>query len=286
MRKGRRVFQGRRRVRIRTIVFYAVLGVFAVIWLLPVIFVIFTALKNPAQLATSGGMFSFPHPLDWQNLADAWSIGNIGLYMRNSVVITTIKVPAGIVVESLAAFAFARMRFRFSTPVFIFILVGMVLPVQAALIPLNSLLTQFNLLNNFASLIVIYIGFGVPFGVLVLRGYFRTIPLELDEAALMDGCSYLGLYWRIIMPLAMPAIAALIIFDSLFTWNEFLLAQLFLTDGAMRTVSAGLLAFTSQYTTNYTLLNAGIVLTMLPVIGVYLVFQRYFVSGLAGAIKG
>jgi len=286
MRKGRRVFQGRRRVRIRTIVFYAVLGVFAVIWLLPVIFVIFTALKNPAQLATSGGMFSFPHPLDWQNLADAWSIGNIGLYMRNSVVITTIKVPAGIVVESLAAFAFARMRFRFSTPVFIFILVGMVLPVQAALIPLNSLLTQFNLLNNFASLIVIYIGFGVPFGVLVLRGYFRTIPLELDEAALMDGCSYLGLYWRIIMPLAIPAIAALIIFDSLFTWNEFLLAQLFLTDGAMRTVSAGLLAFTSQYTTNYTLLNAGIVLTMLPVIGVYLVFQRYFVSGLAGAIKG
>ncbi|HVA89687.1 MAG TPA: carbohydrate ABC transporter permease [Chloroflexota bacterium] len=280
------MFQGRRRVRIRTIVFYAVLGVFAVIWLLPVIFVIFTALKNPAQLATSGGMFSFPHPLDWQNLADAWSIGNIGLYMRNSVVITTIKVPAGIVVESLAAFAFARMRFRFSTPVFIFILVGMVLPVQAALIPLNSLLTQFNLLNNFASLIVIYIGFGVPFGVLVLRGYFRTIPLELDEAALMDGCSYLGLYWRIIMPLAIPAIAALIIFDSLFTWNEFLLAQLFLTDGAMRTVSAGLLAFTSQYTTNYTLLNAGIVLTMLPVIGVYLVFQRYFVSGLAGAIKG
>lgn len=88
------------------------------------------------------------------------------------------------------------------------------------------------------------------------------------------------------MPLSGPAIAALVIFDSLFTWNEFLLAQIFLTDGSMRTVSAGLLAFTSQYTTNYTLLNAGIVLTVLPVIVIYLLCQRYFVSGLAGAIKG
>lgn len=277
---------GMRRSRLRMSVFYVALSLFAAVWLVPIMLVIFTALKTPEQLGTTNGLFSVPQPFDWGNLSAAWSIGNIGQYMKNSVIVTAIKVPAGIVVESLGAFALARMTFRFSTPVFIFILIGMVLPVQAALIPLNSLLTQFNLLNNYASLIVIYIGFGVPFGVLVLRGFFRTIPRELDEAALMDGCSYLGLYWRVIMPLSMPAIAALVIFDSLFTWNEFLLAQLFLTDGSMRTVSAGLLAFTSQYTTNYTLLNAGIVLTILPVIAVYLVFQRYFVSGLAGAIKG
>ncbi len=277
---------GMRRSRLRMGAFYAALSLGAAVWLIPVLLVVFTALKRPEQLGTANGLFSVPHPFDWDNLSAAWSIGNIGQYMKNSVIITAIKVPAGILVESLGAFALARMTFRFSTPVFIFILIGMVLPVQAALIPLNSLLTQFNLLNNYASLIVIYIGFGVPFGVLVLRGFFRTIPRELDEAALMDGCSYFGLYWRVIMPLSMPAIAALVIFDSLFTWNEFLLAQLFLTDGSMRTVSAGLLAFTSQYTTNYTLLNAGIVLTILPVIAVYLVFQRYFVSGLAGAIKG
>lgn len=275
-----------RRSRLRMGVFYAALSLFAVVWLIPVMLVVFTALKTPEQLGTTNGLFSVPRPFDWGNLSAAWTIGNIGEYMKNSVIVTVVKVPAGILVESLGAFALARMSFRFSTPVFIFILIGMVLPVQAALIPLNSLLTQFNLLNNYASLIVIYIGFGVPFGVLVLRGFFRTIPRELDEAALMDGCSYFGLYWRVIMPLSMPAIAALVIFDSLFTWNEFLLAQLFLTDGSMRTVSAGLLAFTSQYTTNYTLLNAGIVLTILPVIAVYLVFQRYFVSGLAGAIKG
>lgn len=277
---------GLQRSRLWMGAFYAALSLCAAVWLIPVMLVIFTALKRPEQLGTTNGLFSVPQPFDWGNLSAAWTIGNIGQYMKNSVIVTAIKVPAGILVESLGAFALARMTFRFSTPVFIFILIGMVLPVQAALIPLNSLLTQFNLLNNYASLIVIYIGFGVPFGVLVLRGFFRTIPRELDEAALMDGCSYLGLYWRIIMPLSMPAIAALVIFDSLFTWNEFLLAQLFLTDGSMRTVSAGLLAFTSQYTTNYTLLNAGIVLTILPVIVVYLVFQRYFVSGLAGAIKG
>lgn len=277
---------GMRRSRTRMSLFYLALCLFSVIWLIPVMLVIFTALKTPEQLGEVNGLFSIPRPFDWGNLSAAWTIGNIGQYMKNSVIITVVKVPAGILVESLGAFALAHMTFRFSTAVFIFILIGMVLPVQAALIPLNSLLTQFNLLNNYASLIVIYIGFGVPFGVLVLRGFFRTIPRELDEAALMDGCSYLGLYWRIIMPLSMPAIAALIIFDSLFTWNEFLLAQLFLTDGSMRTVSAGLLAFTSQYTTNYTLLNAGIVLTILPVIAVYLIFQRYFVSGLAGAIKG
>lgn len=277
---------GRVRSPLVRAILYLLLTLFAAAWLLPVIFVVFTALKAPQQLATTNGLFAFPNPIDWSNISDAWSIGNIGQYMRNSVIVTAIKVPAGILVASLAAFALSRMRFRLSNPVFFFFLIGMVLPVQAALIPLNALLTQYSLLNNYAALIAIYIGFGVPFGVLILRGFFRTIPVELDEAALIDGCSYFTLYWRVIMPLSKAAIAALIIFDSLATWNEFLLAQIFLTDGSMRTVSAGLLAFTSQYTTNYTLLNAGIVLTVLPVIVIYLLCQRYFVSGLAGALKG
>ena len=132
-----------------------------------------------------------------------------------------------------------------------------------------------------------YIAFGVPYQVFILRGFFRSLPHELDEAAQMDGASHFVIYWRIILPLATPALAALFILDFVATWNEFPIALVILQRQEAWTVPLSLQAFQGQFGNNYTEMNAAIVMAILPVIIVYLIFQRYFVSGLvAGAVKG
>jgi raffinose/stachyose/melibiose transport system permease protein len=263
-----------------------VLSVVTLVWLAPLIVVLFGALKSEADLFEPNGLVTPPTDPQFSNFADAWNEGNLARYMLNSTIITAIKVPLGVAVVCLGAYALSRLRWRFATPVFIVFLVGMVLPVQAALIPLQSLLSDLGLLNDYAALITIYIGFGVPFGMLIMRGYFLTIPRALDEAAMIDGAGAFQRFRHVVLPLAWPAIATLVIFDSLFTWNEFILAQLFITDDALRPTQAGLLAFSSQYQQQFGLLNAGILISIAPVLLVYLIFQRRFVSGLAGAVRG
>lgn len=257
----------------------------ALLWLVPLIIIFFSALKTDAQIYLPGGIVLPPFDPQWHNFVDAWNEGGLGQYMINSTIITAIKVPIDVLAVSLGAYALTRLNWRWATPVFLFFLIGMIIPVQSALIPLHTILVNLGLINSWGALIAIYLGFGMPFGILIMRGYFKTIPRTLDEAAMIDGAGRFRIYWQIILPLAWPAIATLIIFDSLFTWNEFILAQLFITDDALRPAQAGLLAFTGQYSTQFTLLNAGILISIAPVLIVYVIFQRKFLSGLAGAIK-
>lgn len=265
--------------------FYFLMVILVALWIIPVVFSVFTALKSPQELATRG-VFSVPTSIDWNNFVQAWTVGDMSVYMKNSLIVTIVKVPLGIAIESLAAFGLTRLNFKFSRSVFVFFLIGFMIPVQATLIPLNIMLTETHLIDTYFGLIVIYIAFGLPFGILVLRGFFRQIPYELNDAALIDGCSTFALYWRVILPMSLPAIATLVIFDFLATWNEFLLVQLFITSDSMKTLPSGLLNYTTQFSTNYTLVNAGVLISIMPVLMVYLIFQRYFVSGLAGSIKG
>lgn len=134
-------------------------------------------------------------------------------------------------------------------------------------------------------LIILYIGFGIPFGVLVMRGFFRTIPTAIIEAARIDGCSYFRIFFRIALPLAMPAVITLCILDGVATWNEFILAQIFLRSDELRTLPLGLVQFSTQFSTQYDQLAAAVLISVVPVIFVFLFFQRYFVSGMAGAVK-
>jgi raffinose/stachyose/melibiose transport system permease protein len=262
---------------------FLLLVMLAVAFVLPVVFVAFTALKSNADL-NAHSFYSFPEKLMWSNFADAWS--RIKKYMGNSLFISVVKVPLGILVNALAAFALTRLNFRWSTGVFVFILIGMMVPMQATLVPLNMLLNALGLNNTYPGIMFVYLGFGIPFGILVLRGFMLAIPKELDEAAVIDGCGELGKFFRIIVPLTMPAIATLFILDFLATWNEFLLAQIFITKESMQPITAGLLTFQGQFSTNYTLLNAGVLLSIIPVMVVYVFFQKYLISGMVGAVKG
>ncbi|ALS28564.1 ABC transporter permease [Paenibacillus sp. 32O-W] len=264
---------------------YVFMVIAAAVFLVPILFIAFTALKSNAELL-SNPFYSFPEKIRWSNFPEAWERGRLGMYMKNTAFISFIKVPLGILIEALAAYALTRMAFKGRNAIFALFLIGMMIPMQTTLVPLNILLNKLNLVNTYTGIFLIYVGFGIPFGILILRGFFRTIPKELDEAALIDGCGEIGKFFRIIFPLSMPAVATLFIFDFMATWNEFLLAQIFITKDSMKTITTGLLAFRGEFSTNYALLNAGVLISVLPILGVYLVFQKYFVAGLAGSVKG
>jgi raffinose/stachyose/melibiose transport system permease protein len=270
---------------ISKVVMYSVLLLLSIIFLIPIVFIAFTAVKSNADLL-SHPFYSWPESFRWENFQKAWDQGRIGMYMKNTLIISIVKVPLGIIIEAFAAFALTRMNFKWSHSIFALFLVGMMVPIQATLVPLNVFLIKTHLVSTYPGIILVYIGFGIPFGILILRGFFRSIPKELDEAALIDGCGDMGRFFRIILPLAMPALATLIILDFMATWNEFLLAQIFITKDTMRTITVGLLSFQGERSTDYTLLNAAVLISIIPVLIVYLVFQRYFVSGMAGSVKG
>lgn len=274
----------RLRLRPGRLGFHAVLAVAALVWISPVFLLLMTALKSAAEFA-HGDTFALPQSIAWGNFARAWAAG-VQTYFLNSLVMTIIKVPTGVIIAAAAAFALTFMPLRGAKTIFGLFLIGLVVPIQMALVPLTILLRNLGLLDSLFGLFWLYLGFGLPFGILVLRGYMRTLPRELVEAAVIDGCSWFGTFWRIILPLSKPAIVALLIFDGISTWNEFILAQIFLRTNAMRTLPLGLVNFQTEFSTAYELLAAAQCITIAPLVVVYILFQKHFVNGLAGSVKG
>jgi raffinose/stachyose/melibiose transport system permease protein len=268
---------------LRTSAFHVGLTVAAVLWSAPLIVLVFTAVKSAGDFAQNG-TFAWPQAIDWGNFAEAWRLG-VETYFLNSTVMTLLKVPTGILIEALAAFALTQMSFRAEKWIFPLFLIGLIVPVQMTLVPLTVLYRQLGLIDSLPGLFFLYLGFGLPFGVLVLRGFFRTVPRELIEAALLDGCSWLGVFWRVVLPLSKPALVSLLILDGIATWNEFVLAQIFLRSESNRTLPLGVVHFSTEFSTAYDLLAAAQCITILPLLLTYLFFQRYFVHGLAGALK-
>jgi raffinose/stachyose/melibiose transport system permease protein len=269
--------------RYKAVFFYTAVILLALIWFTPIIMLLFTALKSSGDFAINGAL-AVPQSIEWSNFIEAWDTG-VKNYFLNSLIITVIKVPLGVTIEAMAAFALTHMHFRWAGKIFPFILIGLIVPIQMALVPLTLLMNFLNLIDTRTGLTLLYLGFGVPFGVLVMRGFFRTIPTALIEAAKIDGCSYLRMFFQIALPLALPAVLSLCILDGVATWNEFILAQIFLRSDELRTLPLGLVNFSTQFSTEYTLLAAAVLISLAPLVLVFIFFQRYFVSGMAGAVK-
>lgn len=268
------------------IAIYILLTVLAAVWLVPIITVMFTSVKSSTDFYSGMGLFELPEKLQWSNYRNAWEQGRLALYIKNGLIVTCIKVPISIFISSMLAFALTRLNIRGSRAIFMFVLIGMMLPQQVALIPMNIIYSRLKLTNTYFCLILTYLGFGIPLATLVFRGFMTGIPKELDEAARIDGCGNWRLYWTIIMPLSKPAIASALIMDFLYTWNEFMIQSVLITNDSMKTVPNGLLSFFGEFTVDYGLLNAGVLISVLPVFIIYLMFQKFFVSGIAGAVKG
>lgn len=258
----------------------------ALIWVAPFVFIVFTSLKTPAAV-TSTGAFMPPTELAVQNYVDAWSRGNFASSFFNSVIITVIKVPLGLALSAMAAYALAKIKLRISKALLLLVVFGTMIPFQVMLAPLFTLVNSFGLIDTYPGVILPYIAFGVPYQVFILHGFFKGIPKELSEAALIDGATHVTIFRRIFLPVCLPVLAALLILDFVSTWNEFAMALVLLQDQHMWTLPLGLMSFQGQFSSNYGQLNAAIVMTVLPATIVYLMFQRYFVSGLtSGAVKG
>lgn len=269
----------------KKVILYVILAVLALIWIVPMLTLLLTAIKGKKDFYSGLSLFSVPAEIAWDNFTNAITKGRLLTYMKNDLIVSGLKVPIGIVIEALAAFALTRMNIKHKTGWFVFFLVGMMLPMQTALVPINIIYSKLNLLNSYFGLFYVYVGFGISYGILILRGFFKGIPKDIDEAAYIDGCTRWQMFWRILLPIAKPAVATLIITDFLATWNEYLLASVIINDNMKKTVPVGIMTFVGEHGTDYGYLCAGVLLSVIPVLAVYLIFQRYFVEGMAGAVK-
>ncbi len=273
--------------RDRSILLFAnlVLIFFAILWVMPFVTILLSATRTQGDLI-SHGVFSIPKSIRWANFSDAWATGGFTQYFKNSLILILVKVPLGLLIASLAAYPLAKMRFRGRSAVFIFFLMGLAVPVQVTLQPLLVMMKHLGIANSIAALIPPYLAFGMPFQIFVMRGFFRLLPTELIEAARVDGASNAVIFFRIMLPLSLPPLATLAIIDTLATWNEFLIALVLISEQSSRTVPVGLLQFQGQFNSQYTLLMAGVLISILPVLVIFILLQRYFVAGLTGGVKG
>jgi raffinose/stachyose/melibiose transport system permease protein len=261
------------------------LVVVAVIWIAPFVFIIFTALKSNSTVMGTGA-FVPPTEIAWENFGNAWQRGDFATTVVNSTIITVVKVPLGLMISAMAAYTLSRIEFRGQRAIFLAIVFGTMIPFQVMLAPIFKQVNSFGLINTYVGIILPYLAFGVPYQVFILHGFFREVPKELSEAALIDGASHFTVFRRIFLPVSLPVLAALLILDFVATWNEFAMALVIMQDPDNWTLPLGLMSFQSQFARDYGQLNAAIVMTVLPAAIVYLIFQRYFVSGLtSGAVK-
>ncbi len=251
----------------------------------PLVWTIISALKTNSEIYSSPWML--PGEFRIGNFAEAWRMGELGTYVFNSFWITAVCVVAVILLSSMAAFAFARLSFGGRDRLFMVFLMGLILPIQGVLVPLFLMLREMGLLYTYTGLILTYIAWELPLSIYVLRAFFVSLPRDLEDAARIDGCGLFGIYWRVLLPIAKPAIATVAVFSALGVWNELLLVQLFINEKTMRTLPMGLLGFSYQHQTRFDLTFAAVAIIALPMVLLYALFQRWFIDGLtAGAVKG
>lgn len=256
------------------------------LWAVPFYVMFVTSLKSGADIANSSA-WALPSEWMWSNYSEAIDTGNLWSTGANSLIISIIKVPLGLLIAAAAAFALSRIRFRHHRIALGLIAVGSMVPIQIGLGPLFNTMLSLNMLDSLGGLLLPYLAFGIPYAVFVLYGFMRAVPDEIEESARIDGASTFRVFWQMILPLAKPALAALFILDFVGTWNEYAMATTLLQSQANWTIPLAVQSFSTQFGTDYGPLNAFVFMSAIPVLIVYLLFQRYFVSGaLAGAVKG
>jgi len=252
--------------------------------MVPFLWVIASAFKNNDEIF--GSPFLLPQTWHWDNFATVWTTGHFWVYFRNSLFVAVMSTIIGVAVACPAGYAFSKLRLRQHPALFYIYLFGLTLPIQTTMIPLFYQLKSYGLVDNLWGLIVVLVGTGTPFGVYLMRNFFRDLADSLIDAARIDGAGEWDVFWRIALPLSRPAILALAVFSFLTAWNEFLLALLLLVSDENRTIPLGLLVFQEANTSDYGALFAAIVLAMIPSMLVYMLLQRSFTHGLtAGASK-
>jgi len=263
---------------------YLIFLLFLIVVIYPMFWMFYTSFKEQWEIFADP--FALPDSFNLVNYTNAWTKGNFRRYFANSVSITLPSVLGILAVSSLAAYAFARFQFRGSNFLFLFFLVGIMVPPQAIVIPAFQIVSRLGLINSFLGLIFTYLSW-CPVGVFIMTTFFRGLPIEIEDAAKIDGASALGIFWRIALPLAKPALATVAIFYFVWVWNDFMYPLLYLQNDQLNTIPMGLMLFNGKYQVDWGMQTAALSIATFVPISFYMIFQDKFVKGLtAGAVKG
>ena len=264
---------------------YLILSIFTLIIVVPIVIMIFGALKTRGEMFTHP--YTLPIPPHWENFGEILSTSSFWILLRNSLVVMLGSTAGVLVICSLAAFVFARLEFRGKDLAFNMLTLGLMFPITVAIMPVYLVVRQLNMIDNLLAVILVQTAFGLSGNILILRGFFLSVPMELQDAASIDGCSAFEFYWRILLPLARPALAAVGALTMIVSWNDLLTPLVLLNSDKLWTLPLGTMQFQGQYSADLALTSAFVTITALPAIIFYLFAERQIVAGLtAGALKG
>ncbi|MBC8533250.1 carbohydrate ABC transporter permease [Yeguia hominis] len=261
-------------------IFVALIQVYPLIWLA------FFSLKDNAQIF-GGNVAGFPQPVIWGNYNYVATKGNVGIYFLNSLIVTIATLALSSLLIAMSAYGLVRMRWKLQNAVYFYLLLGLMIPIHAVLLPLFIVLQNLSMINTYWALVIPYTVFAIPFGISVMRSTLLGIPKEIEESACIDGCNAYRMFFRIVFPLLRGSLVTISIFTFLSCWNELMLAITYLNKQNLKTLTAGVMSLCGQFSTDWGIIGAGLFITVLPVLIFYcLIGKKIQGSLLAGAIKG
>lgn len=257
----------------------------ALVYFVPFYFVLVNSVKSFGDLMRNTA--GLPEMFQWDNYARVWEIMNYPLAFWNSLLVTVLSNAGLVVISAMAAYRILRRPSRLNKLLFALFVAAMVIPFQSIMIPLVKVVSASGLMDSRTGLILCYFGFGVSLNLFLYHGFMKSIPLEIEESAVVDGCTPYGVFWRIVYPLLKPMTITVLILNSLWIWNDFLLPSLVLHHADIRTIPLQTYAFFGQYTKQWDLALAGLVLGVAPMVAFFLAMQKHIIAGIsAGAVKG
>lgn len=262
---------------------YAGLIFYFLIIAYPLLWMVMSSFKSTEEIFTN----SWSLPKTWlvENYVAAWESG-ISSYFLNSVIVTGLSCILTVFVSALGAYGLSRFEFKGKTFILVICLGGLMLSPQVSLIPLYNIIQKLGLYNTHWALILPYVAYRIPLTILLIRAYFLSIPKELEEAARLDGCTSIGILFRIFIPMSVPILLTTTILTAYYTWNEFMFAIIFIDDDSLRTIPAGLMQFRDALQTDWGVLLAGLTISAAPIVILFLFMQKYFIRGIAsGSVK-
>ncbi|GFN34062.1 carbohydrate ABC transporter permease [Paenibacillus xylaniclasticus] len=272
--------------RIGYVVLYIILIAVAVLQLFPLVWLLLFSLKNNQEVF-SLPPFAIPTHPRWENYRKVWEAGNIDQYFINSVWLTAVSTALTVILASLVTYAITRMRWKGSSLVLGLFMVAMMIPVHSTLIPLFSMFNRANLTDSPVSLILTYVAFNMPITIMILLGFYYALPKEVEEAAVIDGCSVNRMFFRIVFPMTSSVLATTAIINMIYNWNEFIFVNTFISSDTLKTLTVGVQNFIGQYTTDWGAIGATLMISILPILITFLFLSDRIVEGIAaGSVKG
>ncbi|TWD96440.1 carbohydrate ABC transporter membrane protein 2 (CUT1 family) [Neobacillus bataviensis] len=268
-----------RKYRLGSILLQVLITIVAIAYLIPSLIVFLYALKSQQETSKSFPL-SLPNHIEWANFSKALEALNFWRSFGNTALLTVCSVVLIILLSSMAAYAISRGATKFFNSTYVFFIAGILIPYQVIFVPMFTLGSNLGFINNFVGVIFLYVATNLPFAVFVTTGFMKTIPKEVEEAAAIDGCSVLRTFWLIVMPMLKPVAAALTIILSLQIWNDYLMPLLFLSENNLKTLTVMQSQLFSAFSTDFNTGFAGIILSSLPILFLFIFMQKHFVKGI------